>query len=111
MDSPVVAAVVGEGAAAVPVRRLGWIILFLVLALLLFVIVGVALGWGSSLWPILGAAGVLLVVSYLLLRESKREQSDFLQAQSMEGGATEPSEGENLINPPPNAAAPNERRR
>jgi hypothetical protein len=107
----VVAAVVGEGAAAVPVRRLGWIILFLVLALLLFVIVGVALGWGSSLWPILGAAGVLLVVSYLLLRESKREQSDFLQAQSMEGGATEPSEGENLINPLPNAAAPNERRR
>ena len=100
------AAGVGEEAAAVRVRRLGWIILFMVLALVLFVIVGVALGWGGSLWPILGAAAALLLVSFLLLRESKREQSDFLNAQSVEGGAAEPSEGENPINPPPNAAAP-----
>lgn len=105
-------AAVGEGAAAVLVRRLGWIVLFLVLALVLFVIVGVALGWGgNSLWPILGAAVVLLVVSFLLLRESKREQSDFANVQLMEGGATESSEGESPIHPPLDAAATNERRR
>jgi hypothetical protein len=91
----------------VPVRRLGWIILCLVLVLLLFVILSVTLGWGgSSLWLILGAAAVLLVMSFLLLRESKREQNDFRNTQSMEGGAAEPNEGESPINLPPDAAAP-----